>query len=116
MGELSLVLVDDLMLWSRIEAAAKRLGKPAVRAQDAAAVAAAIDGGGVGRVLLDLDFRGFDALAEASRWKASKTPPTLVAFGSHVDAEALESARRAGFDRVLPRSRFVRELEELLRG
>jgi hypothetical protein len=40
----------------------------------------------------------------------------VVAFGSHLDREALQAARSAGADRVLARSAFVRELQPLLRG
>ena len=36
--------------------------------------------------------------------------PRVVAYGSHVEAETLRAARTASCDRVLPRSRFVEEL------
>jgi DNA-binding NarL/FixJ family response regulator len=38
----------------------------------------------------------------------------LIVFGSHVDVDALRAAREAGADLVLPRSEFVRKLNELL--
>jgi len=41
--------------------------------------------------------------------------PELVAFGSHVDEAALSAARAAGFDRVMPNSRFQKELPDLVR-
>ncbi|MDQ1396562.1 MAG: hypothetical protein QOG64_1821 [Acidimicrobiaceae bacterium] len=37
-----------------------------------------------------------------------------VGFGSHVDTERLEAARRAGCDEVLARSAFFSRLAELL--
>ncbi len=40
---------------------------------------------------------------------------TFVAFGSHVDRDALEAASSAGCDRVMPRSKFSAELPELMR-
>ena len=44
------------------------------------------------------------------------TPGTpFVAFGSHVDTIALEAAREAGCELVLPRSKFSAELPELIR-
>ena len=43
--------------------------------------------------------------------EACPAMPSVVAFGSHVDAERLRAARAAGCDRVLPRSKFVEELE-----
>ena len=38
----------------------------------------------------------------------------FVAFGSHVDTEALAAARAAGCDPVMPRSKFSAELPELI--
>jgi hypothetical protein len=37
----------------------------------------------------------------------------VIAFGSHVDGELLDAARRAGCAEVLPRSRFFRRLADL---
>ena len=39
----------------------------------------------------------------------------MIAFGSHVDAERLKAARRAGCDVVMPRSQFSDEVEEKLK-
>jgi CheY-like chemotaxis protein len=33
--------------------------------------------------------------------------PFVVGYGSHVDTATLQAAREAGFDLVLPRSKFV---------
>lgn len=40
----------------------------------------------------------------------------IVAYGSHVDEPALEAARAAGADAVLPRSRFFRDPAAAARG
>ena len=46
-----------------------------------------------------------------------RTPrPPLVAYGPHVRSELLQSATTAGWDRVLPRSQFVTELNAILRS
>jgi hypothetical protein len=65
-------------------------------------------------VLFDLGALALDAAAWAPRWKALDPAPELVAYGSHVDEASLARARAAGFDRVMPNSRFNRELPELL--
>jgi hypothetical protein len=75
----------------------------------------AFEQGGVARVIADLSVRGIDLAAWAGRWASADPRPELIAFGSHVDEAALSAARDAGFDRVMPNSRFHRELAELVR-
>ncbi len=38
-----------------------------------------------------------------------------VAWGKHTEPELLKSARRWGFDRVMPRSLFVKEMPDIVR-
>ena len=101
-------LCDDLLFWSRIQGAAQAAGVPVRRAAGPPA------SGPVRRVLVDLSVKSVDPFACAQDWKGAPEPPELIAFGSHVDLEALARARTAGFDRVLTRSAFVRELPALL--
>jgi hypothetical protein len=42
--------------------------------------------------------------------------PRVVGYGSHVEAELLRAAREAGCDPVLPRSKFVKDLDRDLTG
>lgn len=112
----TLLVSSDLMVWSRVRDAAVRMGAPVSRADDEKDMEAAFLAGGVARILVDLDVRGLDPLAWAVRWRARPDPPFLVAYGSHVDGARLEAAEKAGFDVVLPRSRFHRSVEDLLRG
>ncbi|HSK09560.1 MAG TPA: hypothetical protein VK911_08285 [Vicinamibacterales bacterium] len=107
------VAVNDLMFGSRIRAAGDQAGARVVFVRSAAALAEA--GPGADLILLDLDTRWLDApVAIAGLKEASAVP--VVAFGSHVDGEALKAARDAGADRVLARSAFVRVLPELMAG
>ena len=108
MNETVLVVCDDLLFWSRIQGAAQAAGVP-VRRVDGPPVP-----GPVRLVLVDLSVKSLDPFACAESWKRAPEPPELIAFGSHVDLEALSRARKAGFDRVLTRSAFVRELPALL--
>jgi hypothetical protein len=50
--------------------------------------------------------RAYQALAGADAW--------LIAFGPHVDVEALAAAKAVGFHVVLPRSIFTAKLPEFL--
>jgi DNA-binding NarL/FixJ family response regulator len=38
-----------------------------------------------------------------------------MAWGAHTETEMLKSAERAGFDKVMPRSAFVKEMPEVVR-
>lgn len=60
-------------------------------------------------VLVDLA-RGFDL--EALRRVVPDA--RIIAFGPHVDTAALEQARAAGVDEVLPRSQFFRDVADRL--
>jgi CheY-like chemotaxis protein len=107
-----LMLCDDLIFFSRVASAARAAGASVKRARtpaEALALAAASTPGGV---LIDLHNEALDLSAFLAELKAAcPVRPRTIAFGSHVDAERLRAARAAGCDRVLPRSKFVEELE-----
>ena len=109
-------VVNDLMFGSRIRAAAQQAGVNAVfvrNAVDLSAHASAAD-----LVVLDLDTRWLDAPAAIASLRADPATAAvqIVAFGPHVDGDALTAARAAGADRVLARSAFVKLLPDLLGG
>jgi hypothetical protein len=102
-----LVLVRDLMFSSRISAAARAAEVPVTMLRDPAALAG-VQGR---RLIVDLNQPG--ATEAAVEWKRS-SPGEVIGFVSHVDAETISGARAAGIDRILPRSRFVEVLSDLL--
>jgi CheY-like chemotaxis protein len=110
-----LVVCDDLFFWAKIEGTARLMGVPVERVRDETAMEAALASGDVRRVLADLGSRAVDPLAWAPRWKQLLSPPELVGFVSHVDEATQQRARAAGFDQVLPNSRFSRTLGDWLR-
>jgi hypothetical protein len=65
-------------------------------------------------VIVDLGSRSIDALAWAARWKGTAPAPQLIAFGSHVNEAGFAAARQAGFDEVMPNSRFSRSMADWL--
>ena len=109
-----LFVSDDVMFWARVQAAAKAASREIARIDGEAAMSEAYSSGGVGRVIADLGSRSVDVLAWAARWKSAPEAPELIAFGSHVDEAALARAREAGFDQVMPNSRFHRTVAELV--
>jgi hypothetical protein len=66
-------------------------------------------------VLIDLTAGELAASSAMSEYVAIAGPDIwLVAFGPHVDSEALASAKTAGCQVVLPRSKFACDLPRLL--
>ena len=104
-----LVLVRDLIFASRITATAKAEKIRVVIIRDAAQLA----GRAGRRLIVDLNQDG--AIEVAAAW-GKATGNDVVGFVSHVDAATIAQAREAGIARVLPRSRFVEQLSELLHG
>ena len=67
-------------------------------------------------ILVDLHNQKFDSVALARELKADERMRTIpmVGFFSHVETELQRTALSAGFDRVIPRSVFARDLPEIL--
>lgn len=108
-------VVDDLMFLSRIREAAKRQGAE-VRAVRTAADALAACRQGARRVILDLDtprLPVLDVLA-ALAGDPAVSGVDRVGFYSHVETDRAREAMAAGCRTVLPRSAFVRQLDDLL--
>ena len=103
-----LVVVRDLLFSSKIRATAQSIGAAVHMLREPSQLSNAPGD----RLIVDLNQPG--ALDAAVAWKAA-TGGEVVGFVSHVDSETIHSAQNAGVDRVLPRSRFVQELPDLLR-
>jgi hypothetical protein len=105
----AMMLCDDLMFTSRVLATGRALDLPIQIVRTQTDLANWLRSQNPACILVDLHNSGFDVNALAQQLPASK--PFLVGFGSHVDTSALQAARDAGFDLVLPRSKFVELLE-----
>jgi DNA-binding NarL/FixJ family response regulator len=105
------MLCDDLIFFSRVSGAARALGLTVRQARSAAALLGLAKEYQPGGVIIDLHAEGLDLPALLAGLRAAcPVMPRTVAFGSHVEAETLRAARKAGCHRVLPRSQFVEEL------
>ena len=114
----ALIVADDLMVFARLEFAARGAGLNPVPL--GATTGAAAGGSAPGLILVALGHRRLDAVAfiaeqRAAAVAAGRSLP-ILAFGSHVDEERLEAARQAGADEVLPHSALVGDLAGRLRG
>ena len=95
-------LVADLMDRSRISAALP----------DVECTNDAQDARGADVVIVDLGRLN----TEIATLRGLIGPARLIAYGAHVDEEALERARADGADLALPRSRFFRDPAAVVQG
>ncbi|MCA9071068.1 MAG: hypothetical protein KDA84_19205 [Planctomycetaceae bacterium] len=110
----ALFISPDLLFAGKIQAAAGPLGMRVFQETSLPAIERTLAEQPVVAVLLDLNITT-PTLAEVMGSLPVASRPLTVAFGPHVNTQRLEEARTAGFDHVLPRSRFVNELPELLK-
>ena len=111
--DLVLGAVTDLMFSVRIGDLAKKAGKRAIFAGTYERMMAQAQNHPV-LVIVDLACVGAEPVRLIQDLKGMGL--TVIAFGAHVDAESLRGAKEAGADLVLPRSRFVERLPELIEG
>lgn len=118
MNRTVLAVVDDMIFASKIRAVAhavdmnvrfSRSKESAVR--DANAMMPEL-------IVVDLHSRQVDPLELARELKAEQTThkSLLLGFYSHVETQLRDDALAAGYDQVVPRSVFVKDLEKILTG
>ena len=101
------ILCRDLLLGSRITAAAQSVGVGFKVVRDAAKLA----GQPGRRLIVDLNQDG--AIDAAVAWK-SASGGEVVGFVSHVDSATIAQARGAGLDQILARNALVQQLPSLV--
>ena len=109
MGHRIAAYTPDLMDRSKISSAATAVGAELtyVGSPEALVGLAAVD-----TVVVDLSKRGvLDVLTDVVA-----SAPRVIAYGSHVDTQLLDTARAAGCAEVMPRSKFFGSLGQLLRA
>jgi CheY-like chemotaxis protein len=107
-----LVLSDDLIFVSRIAETARAAGLSVRQARTPAELVVLARQNAPAGVIFDLQNPGLDLAALLAELRAAcPVMPRVVAYGSHVEAELLRAAREAGCDLVLPRSKFVKDLD-----
>lgn len=108
-----LLLADDLIFISRIVGTARDLGLFLTSCRTSADLLARAEAEKPACVLLDLNLADLDITDVVATLK-STGKPYVVGYGSHVDVVTLKTAREAGCDLVLPRSKFVTDLPTAL--
>lgn len=106
-------VITDLMLFSRIEAAASVSGASLLRADAPSDLPAdpAAD-----LVLVDWSARAADWADALTIWRAAAPGARVILFGPHTDLAAHAAAREARLGPMWARSKLVAELPTLLRA
>lgn len=108
--------VDDLMFFSRIQAACRDTSTPVVFVRSANEFFIAVKEREADLALVDLNFKGSDPFKLIARLKRDERTNhvRLVAFYSHVDKPLADEALRLGADACYPRSQFFGHIQEIL--
>jgi CheY-like chemotaxis protein len=113
-----IAIVNDLFFASKIRGTAEQIGVTTSfpRTADAVVESAARDKPSL--ILCDLHSQKIDAVELAKKLKADESTRNvpLIGFFSHVQTDLQHAANEAGFDRVIPRSMFARDLVKILSG
>lgn len=118
MDQRVLAAVDDMIFAAKIKGTGAAVGTTVEFVRSPAAAIAAIEREVPSLIICDLHAEKvdpFDLARELKKHFAGKDV-TMLGFFSHVNIELKRRAEAAGFDRVLPRSAFVKDLVEILRG
>jgi CheY-like chemotaxis protein len=112
MSRTIIAAVDDMFFISKIRATAEHLGVDVRFARNSDALLANAREKEVNLIIVDLHAKKIDPIALAT---ALKSDPELQAiellgFFSHVQTDLMRDATEAGYDRVLPRSAFSKDL------
>ena len=115
-GPAGLLLSRDLIFTSKVTGTASTLGHRVIVAGNVALASAMLTSWAPVVVFVDLAAGDLASPASIAKFReiAPESTPFL-AFGSHVDTQALADASAAGCDPVMPRSRFSNELPTLIR-
>jgi hypothetical protein len=111
-----LALVRDLLLRSRIEAAAEATGAGVVFAANYDRLRDIAAANPITLAFADLSDSTFDPATTARELTTACPGATLIGFASHVDLKPLAAARAAGLAQTLSRSEFVSRLPDLLKS
>ena len=105
-----LLLADDFLFISRVQGHARALGFDVRSVRSVEALLAKASETKPACVLIDVHVAGARIAELVPALKAISPAMTVVAYGSHVAADALRAAREAGCDLVMPNSKFVESL------
>lgn len=117
MSRYVIAAVDDMFFASKIRATAEYLALEIRFPRSADALVAAAREDPPSLIIVDLHSQRCEPFSLAERLKADEETRVipLLGFFSHVQTALERRAKESGFDRVMPRSAFTKNLSEILR-
>ena len=111
-----IAIVDDLFFASKIRGTAEQLGVSVSFLRNSESLNQAVLRDRPSLIICDLHSQRIDPMELARKLKADEQLRSipLLGFFSHVQTELQRQAQDAGFDRVMPRSAFSRNLADIL--
>ncbi len=116
MSQTVISVVDDMFFASKIRAVAEGAGVEISFPRNVEAVVSKARETKPGLIVVDLHNQRIDPVALARALKSDEDLHSirLLGFFSHVQTDLKNNALSAGFDEVIPRSVFARDLPEIL--
>lgn len=108
----AVALADDMFFIAKMKETARQVGVEIVMAGTVEALIEAARIEGTALLIVDLNARG--GIAALERFCTDGHAPPVIAYHSHVQTELAERARSAGCREVMSRSKFTKELAEIL--
>jgi len=118
MSRTVIAAVDDMIFISKIRATAEHVGVDVRFARNVDALLKSARESKANLIIVDLHAQKFDPIALATALKSDPELQTIVLLGffSHVQTDLMSEATKAGYDRVMPRSAFSKDLATILAG
>ena len=115
-GSMKIVFFSsDLMFQSRVSSVVRQGGNELIVVRDVDSLRERnIPAEAFKIAVLDLSLKSIDLNDVIGALKKDYPEVLVVAYGAHVDVEALENAQRAGADIVLTRGQFDRDMARIL--
>jgi CheY-like chemotaxis protein len=114
MSRTVIALVDDMFFASKIRATAEAMGVSVSFPRSKEALLEKLASNPPDLVIADLHNQRMDVVELGRELKSHHNGVPLLGFFSHVEVELQRNALSAGFDQVIPRSVFARDLGEIL--
>lgn len=110
-----MLISRDMIFISKVTSTARALGREVAVAQSRPRAESLLGGENPpALVMIDLTAGDLASAESLASYRALGAGATLLAFGPHVEIDALKAAKEAGCDHVWPRSKFNTQLASLL--